>query len=203
MMRKRRNKHTLPNAKDQRIAELEAELQRQRAINQRLQKELERLRAEVEELKRAGKRQATPFARRKWVERPKRPGRKAGRGTFARGAMPTIQQVHETKTARLHGCPECGGKLRKICKHEQYVSDIPVVEARTTRFVTYSGYCVECHRRVRSRHPEQTSQATGAAGVIVGPRAKALATDLKHRLGGSYGRVSETLNDAFGLQVDR
>ncbi len=38
---------------------------------------------------------------------------------------------------------------------------------------------------------------------MVGPRAKALAADLKHRLGGSYGKVSETLNDAFGLQVSR
>jgi transposase len=37
----------------------------------------------------------------------------------------------------------------------------------------------------------------------VGPRAKALAADLKHRLGASYGKVSEALNDAFGLQVSR
>jgi hypothetical protein len=56
---------------------------------------------------------------------------------------------------------------------------------------------------MRSQHPEQTSQATGAAGVMVGPRAKALAADLKHRLGVSYGKVSEVLNDAFGLQVSR
>ncbi len=45
---------------------------------------------------------------------------------------------------------------------------------------------------------------------MVGPRAKALATDLKHRLGVSYGTlkstvqaVSEVLNDSFGLQVCR
>jgi hypothetical protein len=69
------------------------------------------------------------------------------------------------------------------------------------RYITYSGYCAGCHKRVRSRHPEQTSQATGAAGVLVGPRAKALAADLKHRLGGSYAKVSEALNDAFDLQV--
>jgi hypothetical protein len=30
-----------------------------------------------------------------------------------------------------------------------------------------------------------------------------LAADLKHRLGASYGKVSEALNDAFGLQVSR
>jgi len=202
-MRKRRNKHPLPNPKDQRIAELEAELQRQHAINHRLQQELELLRAKVEELERAGKRQATPFARRRWVEQPKRPGRKAGQGTFAHRARPTIRQVKETKMARLHGCPECGGKLREFRKHEQYVSDIPVVQVKVTRFVTYSAYCSWCHRRVRSQHPEQTSRATGAAGVMVGPRAKALAANLKHRLGVSYGNVSEVLNDLFRLQVSR
>jgi hypothetical protein len=93
--------------------------------------------------------------------------------------------------------------LRDIRKHEQFVSDIPKIQPVITRYVTYSGYCGDCHKRVRSRHPEQTSQATGAAGVMVGPRAKALAADLKHRLGGSYGKVSETLNVAFGLQVSR
>ena len=72
-----------------------------------------------------------------------------------------------------------------------------------TRFITYSGYCGRCQKRVRSHHPEQTSDATGAAGVLIGPRAKALATDLKHRLGVSYGKVSEVLNDAFGLHVSR
>jgi transposase len=202
-MSHKRNKPTQPSTKDQRIAELEAELARQHALNQRLQKQLERLQVEVEELKRAGKRQAAPFARRKWVAHPQKPGRKAGRGNFSHRPQPSLKQVHETKTAKLQGCPDCGGKLCEIHTHEQYVTDIPVVQVKTTRFVTFSGYCRACHKRVRSQHPEQTSQATGAAGVQVGPRAKALATDLKHRLGVSYGKVSEVLQDAFGLQVSR
>ena len=186
----------LLKTKDERIAELEQQLARALALIEKLQKE-------VEELKRVGKRQAAPFARRKLVERPKRPGRKAGQGKFSRRVIPTIKQIQETKTAKLQGCPECGSKLKEIHKHEQYVTDIPVVEVKTTCFVTYSGYCRGCHKRVRSRHPDQTSQATGAAGVLVGPRAKALAADLKHRLGVSYGKVSEVLQDAFGLQVSR
>ena len=203
-MSHRRDKPTQPSTKDQRIAELEAELVREHTIIQRLQKQLERLQAEVEELKRAGKRQAAPFARRKLVEHPKRPGRKAGQGKFSRRGRPTHRQVDQTKKARLNGCPECGGRLRDIHQHEQYVTDIPkTIRLITTRYVTYSGYCVDCRKRVRSRHPEQTSQATGAAGVMVGPRAKALAADAKHRLGCSYGKVSELLNDAFGMQVSR
>lgn len=195
-MSRKRNPNKLPNPKDQRIAELEKQLAEALAMIEKLQKE-------VEELKRAGKRQAAPFARRKLVERPKKPGRKKGQGKFAHRATPTIKQITETKTAKLQGCPECGGRVRKIRKHDQYETDIPVIEVKTTHFITYSGYCRECRKRVRSRHPDQTSQATGAAGVLVGPRAKALAADLKHRLGVSYGKVSEVLQDAFGLQVSR
>lgn len=208
-MSHKRPKNPQPSTKDQRIVELELELVRERANNQRLQRDnlrlqklVERLQTDVEELKRAGKRQATPFARRKLVEHPKRPGRKAGQGRFSRRERPTRRQVDQTKKAKLHGCPECGGRLRDMHQHEQYVTDIPkTIRLITTRYVTYSGYCGDCHKRVRSWHPEQTSQATGAAGVLVGPRAKALAADLKHRLGGSYAKVSETLNDAFGMQV--
>ena len=210
-MSRKRNQNPQSSTKDQRIAELELELVRERAKNQRLQVNnsrlqelLERLQAEVEELQRAGKRQAAPFARRKRVEHPKKPGRKAGQGKFSRREKPAPEQVKKTKVMGLHGCPQCGGsKLRDIHAHEQYMADIPVIVPVITRYVTYSGYCVDCHKRVRSRHPEQISQASGAAGVLVGPRAKALAADLKHRLGASYGKVSEALNDAFGLQVSR
>lgn len=205
------NKPAQPSTKEQRIAELEGQLVRAQALIQKMEKQLERLQAENEELKRAGKRQAAPFARRKLVEHPKKPGgtspsggRKVGQGQFSWREQPAPKQVDKTKRARLHGCPQCGSRLRDIHKHEQFVADIPkIVKPVITRFVTYSGYCADCRQRVRSRHPEQTSQATGAAGVMVGPRAKALAADLKHRLGGSYGKVSETLNDAFGLQVSR
>jgi transposase len=201
-MRKRHDK-TLPDPKDQRIAELEAQLEQALALNQKLQKQVERLQAEVEELRRAGKRQAAPFARRKWVEVAKKPGRKAGQGKFVRREKPAAEQVKQTKVAHLQGCPECGSALSAIREHEQYVADIPVVEPIIIRYVTFSGYCGNCHKRVHSQHPEQTSQAAGAAGVLVGPRAKALAADLKHRLGASYAKVSEALNDAFGLQVSR
>ena len=210
MLMRKRSKHPRPDTKDQRIAELEEQLAQALSIIQKQQKQIERLqqmnqdlRERVEELERAGKRQAAPFMRRHWVERPRRPGRKRGQGKFVHRELPQVHQIHETKTAQLEGCPECGGQLRDMHQHEQYVTDIPVVEVQTTCFVTYSGYCRVCHKRVRSHHPEQTSEATGAAGVMVGPRAKALAADLKHRLGVSYGKVSEVLNDTFGLQVSR
>jgi hypothetical protein len=69
--------------------------------------------------------------------------------------------------------------------------------------VTHSGHCPACQQRVRSRHPEQISDATGAAGVGSGPRAKALAADWKHRLGVSYAKVAEMLRVAFALPFTR
>ena len=204
-MSKGRKRHThSPEAKeDPKITELLEIIQKQQKQIERLEQIVQQQQEEIEYLKRIGKRQAAPFARRHWVEKPKRPGRKAGKGRFAHRELPKVMKISETKEAKLAGCPDCGGHLQAIHKHEQFVTDIPVVEVKTTHFVTYSGYCTSCHKRVRSQHPEQTSQATGAAGVMVGPRAKALAADLKHRLGVSYGKVSEVLNDAFGLQVSR
>jgi transposase len=204
-MSKGRKRHThSPETKEGlKIAELLEIIQKQQKQIERLEQIVQQQQEEIEYLKRIGKRQAAPFARRHWIEKPKRPGRKAGKGKFAHRELPKVVKVSETKEAKLDGCPDCGGLLQAIRKQEQFVTDIPVVEVKTTHFVTYSGYCTSCHKRVRSQHPEQTSQATGAAGVMVGPRAKALAADLKHRLGVSYGKVSEVLNDAFGLQVSR
>ncbi len=187
----------------QRIAELEAQLRERDQLIATLQEKVQQLEQELEKTKRSGKRQATPFARKKRVTKRKRPGRKKGQGTFSYRRTPAAEEVKETKEEPLESCPECGGELTERKEHEQYVVDIPPVEPEITRYVTHSGHCAGCQRRVRSRHPEQISDATGAAGVVVGPRAKALAADMKHRLGLSYGKVCELLNDAFGLRVSR
>jgi len=189
--------------KERRIAELEAELAQAQATIATLRAENKQLREEIEELKRASKRQATPFARRERQTEPKRPGRQAGQGQFERREKPSQEEVTDTKSSLLNACPGCGGEVSEIHEHEQFEIDIPPVQPVITRYVTYSGYCGRCQRRVRSQHPDQISTATGAAGVVIGPRAKALAADMKHRLGVSYGKVSELFHDAFGLPVTR
>jgi transposase len=182
---------------------LEAQLRQRDAAIAALQEQVRQLQEQMGEVKRAGKRQATPFARKKRVAQAKRPGRKKGQGKFSYRRKPAAEEVRETKEAPLECCLECGGSLTEWKEHEQFVVDIPPVQPVITRYVTHSGYCSDCRRRVRSRHPDQISDATGAAGVVVGPRAKALAADIKHRLGGSYGKVCELLNDAFELRVTR
>jgi transposase len=179
-----------------RIAELEKALAEAQGL-------IQVLKEEIETLKRAGKRQAVPFERRKKVAKPQKRGRRKGKGEFKHREKPKEEEVNETKQAEICGCPDCGGELTDLKEHEQYEIDIPAVQPIITRYVMVSGRCPCCAERHWLYHPDQISKATGAAGVVSGPRAKALAADLKHRFGASYGKVCEVINDAFGLRVSR
>src|SRR3989338_2220803 len=193
----------LPDPRDVRLGELEAQLRQRDALIEQLQRRLAELEQRLAELERAAKRQATPFARQRRKANQKRPGRKAGQGRFTFRSRPTPDQVTATHEQALDACPRCGGPVTDVKDHEQSVVDLPEVQPTVTRYLTHSGQCAQCGRRVRSRHPEQISQPTGAAGVVIGPRAKALAADLKHRLGVPYGKVAEILAIGFGLPVSR
>lgn len=183
------------------VAELEAQLRRREARIEGLEQQVSELQQQVAEAQRTGKRQATPFARKKRVNKPKQPGRKAGQGEFTHREKPADEEVDETKEEPLPCCPECSGLLTSMKSHEQFEIDIPPVRPVVTRYVTHSGYCDSCKKRVRSQHPDQISTATGAAGVVIGPRTKALATDMKHRLGIPYAKICDLLETAFGLKI--
>jgi hypothetical protein len=60
---------------------------------------------------------------------------------------------------------------------------------------------MRCRRSVRDRHAEQVSEATGAAGVQIGPRTIALAAKLNKECGMSYGRIAAFFEAAFGIKV--
>ena len=179
-----------------RIAELEHQLDEAQAT-------IKELKEQIEALQRTGKRQAVPFARRERVENPKKPGRKQHKGVFKNREKPAIDEVNTTKKAELSNCPSCECELVDVKEHEQFEIDIPEVKPVITRYVMLSGKCPQCGKRHWMYHPDQISHATGAAGVVIGPRAKALAADLKHRFGASYAKVCEALNDAFNLKVTR
>jgi transposase len=187
--------------RDRQLAVLAAQVAALQAQVAALQQENVALRAQLTAAERAGKRQATPFARRERTATPKKPGRKRGQGRFAR--RPTPPQVQVEQAVPLPTCPHCASDLTDRATHEQFQVEIPPVEPVVTRFRTESGYCPACAQRVRSTHPAQISAAAGAAGVVLGPRVKAFAADLHHRLGLSYGKIADLLAEVFGLPVTR
>jgi transposase len=83
-----------------------------RALQRRLcdlQTENDRLRRQLDEATRAGKRQAAPFAKGQPAAQPKKPGRKPGKdyGTKAHRPPPTPGQVNEVHEAPLpRVCPD-------------------------------------------------------------------------------------------------
>jgi transposase len=79
-----------------------------------LQRQIAALRAEIDELKRGGKRQAAPFSKGSRVAEPKRPGRKPGAGTFRYREAPLPEAITDRPVdvqVSLDACPACGGPL--------------------------------------------------------------------------------------------
>src|SRR4051794_19542301 len=168
-----------------------------------LRAEVERLKAELEQSRRAGKRQAAPFSKGAPKPDPKRPGRKAGHPPSHR-PVPPPEQVDRTIEVPLPPeCPECRAPLddAPVTVHDQYQIDLPGPKPIITRFRVPVTRCPACYRRVQGRHPEQTSDALGAASVQYGPRLLGLAADLKHRIGASYRKCSSILLTLTGLVV--
>jgi transposase len=174
-----------------------------RAENVALRAENARLRGQVEELRRAGKRQAAPFSKGDPKPDPQRPGRKPGEsyGTKARRRIPdhVDEEIH---VPLPDGCPCCGGELEFEREADQYQEDIVVpVRAHVRRFRVCVGRCRRCGRRAQGRHPLQTSDALGAAGSQVGPRAVALAAQLNKELGLPVAKAARVLAQLCGLEV--
>ena len=153
--------------------------------------ELEKL---LSESRRGGKRQAAPFSKGDPIEDPKRPGRKTGKAHGRHGHRPIPPDAHRTLDALLpERCPCCGGGIDEIDIADQHQTDLGVPAPVVTRFRVRIGRCRDCGRRVQARHPEQTSDALGAAGAQIGPTAKAWAAWLHYGLGLSFAKCSKLL----------
>lgn len=153
--------------------------------------ELEKL---LGESRRSGKRQAAPFSKGTPGDEPARPGRKAGdaHGRHGHRASPAAPD-RELDAALPWCCPECGGGIAHQRHDEQWQVDLPDARPTVTRFRVQVGRCGDCGRRVQGRHPEQTSDALGAAGSQVGPTAKAWAAWLHYGLGLSFAKCAKLL----------
>ncbi len=162
-----------------------------------------RLRGELEESRRAGKRQAAPFSKGDPKQDPGRSGRRSGVEHGRHAHRPVPDHVDEQIEVPVpDACPECGGSVECEGWDEQYQEDLVVpVRAHVRCFRVGKGRCRCCGRRVQGRHALQTSDALGAAGAQVGPNALALAAQLNKELGIPASKVARILLAMCGIQI--
>ena len=154
----------------------------------------------LEEARRASKRQAAPFSRGEPKSAPRRPGRRSGEEHGRHGHREPPGEVDEELDAPLAPRCECGGEIVEDRIEYQYQDELPEPRPVRRRFAVHIGKCVCCGRRHQGRHPFQTSDALGAAACMLGPRAVALATELNKELGLSPQKTAKALA-RFGIQV--
>ena len=154
--------------------------------------ELEKL---LDDSRRSGKRQAAPFSKGEPADEPKTPGRRSGKehGRHGHRRVPVAPIDRELQAPLPSCCPECGGSVIHERDEEQFHTELPSARPVVTRFTVGVGRCTKCKRRLQGRHPEQTSDALGAAGSQVGPHAKNLAIWLHYALGLSFAKTARLL----------
>ena len=198
----RRTSRRKRDPRDARIKELEQEVTRLREDRDRWKQQSERLQEQLDAARRAGKRQAAPFAKDRPQGRGGRPGRRAGSAYGKHGCRRLPTRVDETHAAPVPtACPDCGGAVEVTRVASQYQEDLPQLEPVVRHFRVEVGHCSQCRRRVQGRHRLQTSDALGAAGAQLGPNVAALVAELHTGMGLPLAKVSAHLKNKFGLQV--
>lgn len=172
--------------RDQRIAQLEGEI--------------ERLRQQLDSDERDGRRQAHPFRRQHATDQPKKPGRRKGHKADLR-PLPTPAQIDRIIDVPLPDCPCCRVALEDKSQVVQIQTDLPPIVPIITQFNLETGYCPRCGQYWQARHEEQTSDAIGAAGNTLGPVVLTMAAEMKHRLGVSYRKICDFLKTYCHLHV--
>jgi transposase len=184
----------------QEIAQLKSELRQVRRRLTLVKKDNRRLRQELDEARRQPHRQAGHFRRNKLKKDKKNPGRPPGHKAAVRPTPPP-DHIHRTVNVACRCCPECNVPLVDPKTVVQYQTDLPPIVPIVTQFNIETGYCPCCRQRRQGRHPDQTSNAIGAAGNTLGPVVLTMAAELKHRLGVPYRKICDFLKTYCDLKA--
>jgi transposase len=181
---------------------LVTELQRQLV---ELRASHEALRAEIDQLKRGGKRQAAPFSKGTRTTAPKSPGRKPGTGTFYYRKAPPPEAITEPPVdvkVIIESCPACGGPLAEERVDFAYRTELP---ERPRPKVTQSRVrvcrCTVCGTQVRGQHPDLAPDQYGATAHRLGARVMAAAHALHYGIGIPVRKVPAVLAALTGVQL--
>ena len=127
-------------------------------------------------------------------------GRRKGHKADLR-PVPTPAEIDRVVDVPLDKCPMCDVDLYEHGQVVQYQTDLPSIKPIITQFNIETGKCPCCRQRWQGRHPDQTSDAVGAAGNTLGPNVLSMAAELKHRLGVSYDKICDYLQTYCHFQV--
>jgi transposase len=181
---------------------LVAELQRQIAA---LTATNEALRAEIDQLKRGGKRQAAPFSKGTHATDPKPPGRKPGAGTFCYRAAPPPEAITEPPVdvpVMGDACPTCGGPLEETHIDLAYTTELPERPRPTvTQYRVQVCRCTVCGHQVRGHHPDVAPGQYGATAHRLGARVMAAAHALHYGIGIPVRKVPAVLAVLTGVRL--
>lgn len=189
-----------PGGQPEQVEELEREIQRLRAENERLKKKVK----DLEEELRASKRQAAPFSKGQRKANPKRPGRKVGQGVFRNRPAPAASIGGEIVAAAVPegGCPHCGGKLEVVAEEWATTTDLPVQpQPEVTRYRVSVCRCRQCGKRVRGTAPGLAADQFGATAHRVGPGVKAAAHVLHYGAGVPVRKLPMVLKELTGITL--
>ncbi|MFN9419763.1 MAG: hypothetical protein ACK578_20010, partial [Pirellula sp.] len=134
--------------------------------------EVKRLAKKLESKTRDSKRSAAPLRARTSRKIPPELQRPSGRPAGHEPASkPTPEKIDRIVEVPVIPCPDCHCELENVVVHSQYQSELPRIVPIVTEFRVPVGNCPCCMKRVQATHPEQTSQALGAANHVLGPNA--------------------------------
>jgi transposase len=179
------------------VAELQRQIAALTAIN-------EALRAEIDQLKRGGKRQAAPFSKGTRVTEPKPPGRKSGSGTFCYREAPPPEAITEPPVnvpVTLDACPTCGGPLEEERVALAYTTEWPErPRPKVTQYRVQICRCTVCGQQVRGQHPDVAPDQYGATAHRLGARVMAAAPVLHDGMGIPVGKIPAVLAVLTGVR---
>jgi transposase len=169
------------------------------------QRQIAALGAEIDELKRGGKRQAAPLSKGSRVAEPKRPGRKPGAGTFRSREAPLPAAITERPVdvqVSLAACPACGGPLEEERVDFAYRTEWPErPQPQVTRYRVWVWRCTGCGTQVRGQRLDVAPDQSGATAHRLGPRVLAAAHGLHDGVGIPVRQVPAVLAALTGVQL--
>jgi transposase len=161
----------------------------------------------LEESLRDAFRSKAPFSKGSPKPSPKKPGRRAGQGTFTRRMEPQPTPVDEVQNIDVplevdeRQCPKCQIPLQRT-NELATVEDTPPLPRRVIkRFTVEVGRCAYCGFVVRGRHPELGTHQCGASAHQVGPHVTAQALALHYHSGLPLRRVPDVIAETTGIII--